>query len=91
MAIRSRRVGVRFGWVRLTGGASARTCPMPDHDFLTTTQAAVLLGVSRQSIDRWIRDGKLRARRIQVGKRAVYRIKRSDFSEFVRRYVSGDW
>jgi excisionase family DNA binding protein len=62
----------------------------PD-DILSTTEVAAQIGVARQTVDRWIRDGRLRARRIQVGKRAVYRVRRRDVYEFVRRYVSGDW
>lgn len=64
---------------------------MADEEFLTTTEVARQLGVARQTVDRWIRDGRLRARRIQVGERAIYRIRRSEFVAFVRRYVSGDW
>lgn len=64
---------------------------MRDHDFMTTAEVAAAIGVARQTVDRWIRAGKLPARRIQVGERAIYRIRRRDFVEFVRRYVSGDW
>jgi excisionase family DNA binding protein len=62
----------------------------PD-DILTTTEVAQQIGVARQTVDRWIREGKLRARRIHAGKRAVYRIRRGDMYDFVRKYVSGDW
>jgi len=62
----------------------------PD-DILTTTEVASQIGVARQTVDRWIREGKLQARRIQVGKRAVYRVRRRDMYAFVRKYVSGDW
>jgi excisionase family DNA binding protein len=64
---------------------------MVDHEFLTTSEVAAKIGVARQTVDAWIRAGKLPARRIQVGKRAVYRIRPADFRAFVRRYVSGDW
>lgn len=64
---------------------------MRDHEYLTTANVAAAIGVSRQTVDRWIREGRLPARRIQVGERATYRIRRSDLTAFVRRYVSDDW
>lgn len=64
---------------------------MPDHEFLTTAEVAAIVGVARQTVDRWIREGKLPARRIEVGARAVYRVRRRDLAVFARRYISGDW
>lgn len=60
---------------------------MEGHDWLSTAEAAALIGTSRQSVTRWIRDGKLRARRIQVGERAIYRIDRRELASFARRYI----
>lgn len=55
--------------------------------WLTTTQAAELIGVTRQTIARWIREGRLHARRIQVGERAIYRIEPTELAAFARRYI----
>jgi excisionase family DNA binding protein len=54
---------------------------------MTTEDAANAIGVRRQTVARWIREGRLAARRIQVGRRAIYRIDRRDLAAFVRRYV----
>lgn len=64
---------------------------MADHDYLTTADAAARIGVSRQTIDRWIRLKLLKATRIEVGARAVYRIRPADLADFVRRYVRDEW
>lgn len=64
---------------------------MTTDDLLTTAEVAAIIGVTRQTVDAWIRAGKLPARRIQVGKRAIYRVKRAQLALFVRAYVSGDW
>jgi excisionase family DNA binding protein len=59
-----------------------------DNDALMTTQeVASALRVSRQTVTRWVRDGKLKAIRIRVGTRSVYRIRRSAFLSFLRTYV----
>ena len=58
--------------------------------WMTTTDVAEKLGVTRQTVARWIRDQRLQATRIRVGKRATYRITRLDFVAFVRRYVEDD-
>jgi excisionase family DNA binding protein len=55
--------------------------------WMTTEEAAGAIGVRRQTVARWIREGRLPARRIQVGRRAIYRIDRRDLAAFVRRYV----
>lgn len=56
---------------------------------LTTQEVADLLRVSRHTVTRWIRSGRLRAIAITVGKQPVYRIRESDFRTFLRRYVEG--
>src|SRR5579872_993746 len=56
-------------------------------DYCSISQAATLLGVSRVSIWRWIRDGRLSA--VRVGHRTV-RIARRDLEgELVRRTPAG--
>lgn len=57
--------------------------------FIGSGEAARLIGVERQTISRWIREGRLKARAIvgPSGTKVVYRIRYSDFIEFVRRYV----
>jgi excisionase family DNA binding protein len=60
-------------------------------DWLTTEQAAQELGVARQTVSRWIREGKLRGRAIRVHGRTVYRIRRSDWKTFVGRYIRDSW
>ena len=62
---------------------------MTNERFMSTTEIAALLGVERQTVSRWVREGRLRARAIigPSGEKVVYRIAYSDFMEFVRRYV----
>ena len=62
-----------------------------DDEIMTASEVAAALPLSRQTVDRYIREGKLRARMIKVGERGTYQIRRSDFVAFVRRYVRGDW
>ncbi len=64
---------------------------MDDEDVLSTSEVARSLHVTRQTVDRWIRDGKLRARMLRTGERGIYQIRRTDFRDFVRRYVRDDW
>ena len=64
---------------------------MANERWLTTEQAAGELGVARQTITRWIREGQLHARAIHVHGRQVYRIRRSDLATFIRRYVTDSW
>lgn len=64
---------------------------MRDDDILSASEVAAVLHVTRQTVGRWIRDGKLRARMIRTGQRGTYQIRRSDVVEFVRRYVRDDW
>jgi excisionase family DNA binding protein len=56
--------------------------------WLTTTEAAALMRVSRQTISRWIREGQLPAKRIGVGQRSIYRVSQRDLAEFARRYIT---
>ena len=62
-----------------------------DDEILSASEVAAALHVSRQTVDRYIREGKLRARMIKVGERGTYQIRRSDFVAFVKRYVRDDW
>ena len=41
----------------------------------TCPEIALLLGVSRQAVSRWVRTGKIRATVITVGARPIYRIR----------------
>jgi len=41
------------------------------------------------TVSRWIREGRLKAIAIEVGPRPIYRVRESDFRDFVRRYVRG--
>jgi excisionase family DNA binding protein len=57
---------------------------------MTTTEVARILHVSRQSVTRWIRDGRMEAITISVGsRRPVYRVTETAFRAFVRAYVRG--
>lgn len=58
---------------------------------LTSSACAARLGVTRQTITRWIREQKLPARAIRVHGRAVYRIRPEDLNRFAERYVSDTW
>jgi excisionase family DNA binding protein len=55
--------------------------------YVTTTEVAAALGVERQTVARWIRTGKLRAIRIRVGQRSIYRIEVAEVRAFARRYI----
>jgi len=45
--------------------------------------------VSRQTVTRWIRDGRIEVVAIRVGSRVIYRIPESRFRRFLREYVEG--
>lgn len=62
-----------------------------DDEILSASDVAAALHVSRQTVDRYIREGRLRARMIKVGSRGTYQIRRSDFLAFIKRYVRDDW
>lgn len=56
---------------------------------MTTAEVASALRVSRQSVTRWIREGRLEAAKIRVSGRPIYRVRESGFRDFVRRYIEG--
>ena len=56
-------------------------------EWMTTSQAAAEAGVQRQTVARWIREGRLPARAIRSGSRVIYRIRRATFAEWVRRNI----
>jgi excisionase family DNA binding protein len=58
---------------------------------MTTDEVARELRVTRQTVTRWIRSGRLSAITIRVNSRPLYRIRRSAFRSFAIRYVRGDW
>lgn len=58
---------------------------------MSAAEVAAALHISRQTVHRYIREGRLRARTIKTGKRGTYQIRRSDFLAFVKRYVRDDW
>jgi excisionase family DNA binding protein len=60
---------------------AVRDEPIPSLDFLTTTKAGNLLGVTGQTIKNWVREGRLAGYR--VGGRVV--IPREAVDEYIRR------
>ena len=56
---------------------------------MTTSEVASALRVSRQTVTRWIRDGRIGVVSIRVGPRVIYRIPESRFRRFLRAYVEG--
>lgn len=56
---------------------------------MTTAEVASALRVSRQTVTRWIRDGRLGVVTIRVGRRVIYRVPESRFRLFLRNYVEG--
>lgn len=60
---------------------------MPPNDWLSTTEVAELIGVSRQTVTQMIRDGRLPARAIERGSRVIYRVRRSALTEWARRHT----
>ena len=63
---------------------------MTNDRLMHTSEIAELLGVSRQSVARWVREGRLKAIAISVGPRPIYRIRASDYRAFLNRYVRGE-
>ncbi len=56
--------------------------------WMTTAEVAEWIGVTRQTVARWIRDGRLKARRIELsGGRSIYRVRRADLIRFAREYI----
>jgi len=62
---------------------------MTTEKWYTSTEISEALHVSRQTVTRWIREGRLKAVAIEVGPRPIYRVRDSDFRAFVRAYVRG--
>jgi excisionase family DNA binding protein len=61
---------------------------MADEEMLTLADVAGRLQVNIDTVRRWVRDGELPA--YQLGARAGYRVKRSDFHAFLeKRYRQG--
>ena len=56
----------------------------------TCPEIATLLGVSRQAVSRWVREGKIKATVITVGARPIYRISDREFRRFLALYVRGE-
>jgi excisionase family DNA binding protein len=64
---------------------------MTNDPLVTTTEISARLGVSRQTVSRWIREGRLEALAIEVGsRRPIYRIRESQYRAFLTRYVRGE-
>lgn len=57
-------------------------------EYLSPREAAELLGVSRASIYRWLREEGLRGYRLPSGKLVITR---RDLEEWIRRCPIGDW
>ena len=55
--------------------------------FLTTAQAADLLGVHRTTILRLVEEGRIEARVYRYGVRPTIRISEAAVGEFLRRYA----
>jgi excisionase family DNA binding protein len=53
----------------------------------STEQIAQALGVTSQTVRRWIRGGYLRADVIKVGRRSTYRVREKDYQTFRRQFV----
>ncbi len=62
-----------------------------DDDLLTSTEAAQLMGVTRQTVERWVRENGLRAKVEVRGRRKVYRFRRIDLRDFARRWLDERW
>lgn len=60
---------------------------MRNDRWMTTDEVAQLVGVTRQTVARWCRQGRIAARAIESGPRVIYRIRYSAFVDFVRRYI----
>lgn len=61
-----------------------------DDDEISTNQAAALAHVTRQTIERWVREKGLAARVIRRGDRKIYAILRSELIRFLREwYIDG--
>lgn len=54
-----------------------------DHGYITTRQAADLLGVNRATVINWARQGRFNA--IQYGARGIYRFQRAEIVDFLNK------
>lgn len=54
-----------------------------DQGYITTRQAADLLGVNRATVINWARQGRFNA--IQYGTRGIYRFERAEIMEFLNK------
>ncbi len=59
---------------------------LPPKEFFTTGEIARLLNITRISVYRWVKSGKLKAYRVPKGR---YRILRKDFIEFLKNSGMG--
>jgi excisionase family DNA binding protein len=55
----------------------------PQHSYITTRQAAELLGVNRATVINWARQGRFNA--IQYGNRGIYRFDRAEIVRFLNQ------
>jgi excisionase family DNA binding protein len=62
-----------------------------DRDWHTTDEVARALGVSSQTVRRWIAERLLRAEVIHAGGRNTYRVRAGDLADFRRRHVADSW
>ena len=58
-----------------------------EEEWLTSTEAGQLMGVGRQTIERWVREKGLRADVIWHGRHKVYRFRRADLRAFAVRWL----
>jgi excisionase family DNA binding protein len=56
-------------------------------EWLSTEEAAAEIGVTPQSVRRYIAAGKLKARALVIGQRATYRIRAADLQAFLDAYT----
>lgn len=62
-----------------------------DREWLTTDEVARTLGVSGQTVRRWIAERRLRAQVIHSGARNTYRVRTAELVDFRRRNVADSW
>ena len=52
--------------------------------YITRKEAAKIVGTSERTIDRWIRDGTLPARKFGNSKNSLVKILKADFEKFLK-------
>ncbi len=67
---------------RPTGGPTA-TAEGGDEQYISTRDAATLLGVNRATVINWARQGRFGA--IQYGSRGIYRFDRAEIVDFLNK------